>query len=175
MATALFFFLLVCYTNKKSPGREDHGKPRKVLHCCPPVAAETISWSQCRTETHCEAAGTGRANVGAAISRPRAIDNRPYKKDEGCTVIRKHILILIIEYSPKTQNRKHIIPDFRKMTCFLLIDTERTGPKAGPDIFAWKVRLLPSYFRDSSTATATETVIPTMGLLPAPRKPIIST
>ena len=32
-----------------------------------------------------------------------------------------------------------------------------------------------SYFRDSSTATATETVIPTMGLLPAPRKPIIST
>ena len=32
-----------------------------------------------------------------------------------------------------------------------------------------------SYFRDSSTATATETVMPTMGLLPAPRKPIIST
>ena len=28
-----------------------------------------------------------------------------------------------------------------------------------------------TYFRDSSTATATETVIPTMGLLPAPRKP----
>ena len=25
-----------------------------------------------------------------------------------------------------------------------------------------------NYFRDSSTATATETVIPTMGLLPAP-------
>lgn len=32
-----------------------------------------------------------------------------------------------------------------------------------------------SYLRDSSTATATETVMPTMGLLPAPRKPIIST
>ena len=31
------------------------------------------------------------------------------------------------------------------------------------------------FFRDSSTATATETVMPTMGLLPAPRKPIIST
>ena len=31
------------------------------------------------------------------------------------------------------------------------------------------------FFRLSSTATATETVIPTMGLLPAPRKPIIST
>ena len=27
------------------------------------------------------------------------------------------------------------------------------------------------FFRDSSTATATETVMPTMGLLPAPRKP----
>ena len=32
-----------------------------------------------------------------------------------------------------------------------------------------------NYFRLSSTATATDTVIPTMGLLPAPRKPIIST
>ena len=32
-----------------------------------------------------------------------------------------------------------------------------------------------NYFRDSSTATARSTVIPTMGLLPAPRKPIIST
>ena len=31
------------------------------------------------------------------------------------------------------------------------------------------------YLQLSSTATATETVIPTMGLLPAPRKPIIST
>ena len=30
---------------------------------------------------------------------------------------------------------------------------------------------LTAYFRLSSTATATETVIPTMGLLPAPRKP----
>ena len=32
-----------------------------------------------------------------------------------------------------------------------------------------------NYLQASSTATATETVIPTMGLLPAPRKPIIST
>ena len=32
-----------------------------------------------------------------------------------------------------------------------------------------------NYLQDSSTATATETVMPTMGLLPAPRKPIIST
>ena len=39
----------------------------------------------------------------------------------------------------------------------------------------FKVRVLPSYFRLSATATATETVAPTMGLLPMPRKPIIST
>jgi hypothetical protein len=32
-----------------------------------------------------------------------------------------------------------------------------------------------SYFWLSATATAQATVIPTMGLLPAPRKPIIST
>ena len=32
-----------------------------------------------------------------------------------------------------------------------------------------------SYFRVLATATAQATVIPTMGLLPAPRKPIIST
>ena len=32
-----------------------------------------------------------------------------------------------------------------------------------------------NYLEASSTATATETVMPTMGLLPAPRKPIIST
>ena len=52
-----------------------------------------------------------------------------------------------------------------------------------PATCRWQVATLPMeaktfricYFRDSSTATATETVIPTMGLLPAPRKPIIST
>ena len=32
-----------------------------------------------------------------------------------------------------------------------------------------------SYFKDSATATATATVAPTMGLLPMPKKPIIST
>jgi len=32
-----------------------------------------------------------------------------------------------------------------------------------PDILTSKVRLLPAYFRDSSTATARSTVIPTMG------------
>ena len=53
-----------------------------------------------------------------------------------------------------------------------------------PATCRWQVATLPmggssvpnsNYFRLSSTATATETVIPTMGLLPAPRKPIIST
>ena len=32
-----------------------------------------------------------------------------------------------------------------------------------------------AYLRDSATATATLTVAPTMGLLPMPKKPIIST
>ena len=36
--------------------------------------------------------------------------------------------------------------------------------KWGLNFFSSKARVLPSYFRDSSTATATETVIPTMGL-----------
>ena len=75
----------------------------------------------------------------------------------------------------KRKTRKHIIPDFRKMTCFLLCFAERTGPKAGPNFFSSKAGVFPYFFRLSSTATATETVIPTMGLLPAPKKPIIST
>ena len=67
------------------------------------------------------------------------------------------------------------MPFFREMMCFLLMNMKRADPKVSPNIFSSKVRILPYYFRDSSTATATETVIPTMGLLPAPRKPIIST
>ena len=47
--------------------------------------------------------------------------------------------------------------------------------KWGLNFLRFKNGSLPHYFRLSSTATATETVIPTMGLLPAPRKPIIST
>ena len=35
--------------------------------------------------------------------------------------------------------------------------------KCGLNFLRFKVRVLPAYFRDSSTATATETVIPTMG------------
>ena len=46
---------------------------------------------------------------------------------------------------------------------------------ASAEAEAISVREINYFFRDSSTATATETVIPTMGLLPAPRKPIIST
>ena len=67
------------------------------------------------------------------------------------------------------------MPYFTEMTCFLLLHMKRADPQVGPNIFSSEVKGLPSYFRDSSTATATETVIPTMGLLPAPRKPIIST
>ena len=83
-------------------------------------------------------------------------------------------MICLAKYIIK-KSRKHIMPYFTEMTCFLLLHMKRADPKAGPNIFSSKVKGLPDYFRDSSTATATETVIPTMGLLPAPRKPIIST
>ena len=56
--------------------------------------------------------------------------------------------------------------------------------ESNPATCRWQVATLPMvlrnlkafyFFRASSTATATETVAPTMGLLPMPRKPIIST
>ena len=58
------------------------------------------------------------------------------------------------------------------LPCFTL--GVRDG-KPVPYILGTKAGCLPFYFSASSTATATDTVIPTMGLLPAPRKPIIST
>ena len=50
----------------------------------------------------------------------------------------------------------------------------RGGRAAGSGALLEPV-LTDSYFRLSATATATATVAPTMGLLPMPRKPIIST
>ena len=56
--------------------------------------------------------------------------------------------------------------------------------ESNPATCRWQVATLPMvereaaasyFFRASSTATATLTVAPTMGLLPMPRKPIIST
>ena len=44
-----------------------------------------------------------------------------------------------------------------------------------PNLSGSKTLKKPSYFWLSATATATATVAPTMGLLPMPRKPIIST
>ena len=44
-----------------------------------------------------------------------------------------------------------------------------------PNFSEGKPKVFPSYFWLSATATATATVAPTMGLLPMPRKPIIST
>ena len=52
--------------------------------------------------------------------------------------------------SPKRKNRKHIFTDFSERMCFLAF-------------YLRKVGCLPFYFWDSSTATATDTVIPTMG------------
>ena len=44
-----------------------------------------------------------------------------------------------------------------------------------PNFSEEKPKGFTSYFRLSATATATATVAPTMGLLPMPKKPIIST
>ncbi len=54
-------------------------------------------------------------------------------------------------------------------SCLYLMKNQVSEPLKG------KTGSFPSYFRLSATATATATVAPTMGLLPMPRKPIIST
>ena len=59
------------------------------------------------------------------------------------------------------KNKKHIQPNFSGRMCFFACYLGR--------------KVFPYFFSASSTATATETVAPTMGLLPMPRKPIIST
>ena len=71
----------------------------------------------------------------------------------------------------KRKNRKHIFRIFVRKMCFLLMFDK----KSGFGTFECKTGGFPSYFRLSATATATATVAPTIGLLPMPRKPIIST
>ena len=44
-----------------------------------------------------------------------------------------------------------------------------------PNFSEGNPKVIPSYFWLSTIATATATVAPTMGLLPMPKKPIIST
>ena len=56
----------------------------------------------------------------------------------------------------------------------LLNDVSNFFMKVFAELFSKSDRN-PSYLQASSIATATATVIPTMGLLPAPIKPIIST
>ena len=62
--------------------------------------------------------------------------------------------------------RWHFVMLFWKVRDFPNPDPGRGGQDKGEMAYA---------FSASSTATATETVAPTMGLLPMPRKPIIST
>lgn len=64
-------------------------------------------------------------------------------------------------HSRSAKNRNHVPALFRRGTR-LLFFVSWTGEG-------------PAYFLLSDTATATATVAPTMGLLPMPRKPIIST
>ena len=66
----------------------------------------------------------------------------------------------------KNKNRKHILPIFFGRTCFLAYAFTKKRDLSN---------VYPYFFSASSTATATATVAPTMGLLPMPRKPIIST
>ena len=63
-----------------------------------------------------------------------------------------------------TKNIGHITGENSKMMCptFVLLNLQVNPEKA-------------NYLLASSIATATATVIPTMGLLPAPMRPIIST
>ena len=52
---------------------------------------------------------------------------------------------------------------------------KRRGKTAAPPIQMAELRSACPYLNDSSTATATATVAPTIGLLPMPMRPIIST
>ena len=62
--------------------------------------------------------------------------------------------------------KKHTVSDLSKTVCFFM--------KVFTELFSKSDRVL-FYLLASSIATATATVIPTMGLLPAPIRPIIST
>ena len=80
--------------------------------------------------------------------------------------------MLIISHFPpawqggieKRIKNRHITRDLSRMMCLLHFITISLG-----------LRRKFAYFEASSIATATATVIPTMGLLPAPIRPIIST
>ncbi len=54
-------------------------------------------------------------------------------------------------------------------------DTEKSSPQSVRPRDCLLLLRVRNYFLLSATATATATVAPTMGLLPIPRKPIIST
>ena len=65
----------------------------------------------------------------------------------------------------------------RKLVVFSIKKRKKSRCCGSTGIFIpfFVIRRSGFYFMASWTATATATVIPTIGLLPAPRKPIIST
>ena len=91
------------------------------------------------------------------------------KKQEN---VKKYILIFFIKTLQNAKNRKHIFSFFFERMCFLFIIFAIGGNQ---NISSPKNSNLSYLFSASSTATATATVAPTIGLLPMPRKPIIST
>ena len=85
---------------------------------------------------------------------------------------RKHILIFFIKNPPKRKKQEAHLLFFLREDVLPFIMFALGGNQ---NIFRLEIRILSYLLSASSTATATATVAPTMGLLPMPRKPIIST
>ena len=123
-------------------------------------------------------------SVAHATALPKGEPWRPicsvwilYAGDQWSPLRCCRISVVDSEYSRNTsplsiiKNIGHITVDFSQMMCPTFYSVQITL-RAGA-LFA--CRRLPAYLQASSIATATATVIPTMGLLPAPIRPIIST
>ena len=107
------------------------------------------------------------ANYGKYYIAVRLLLLKQYLKvNAGKTRIIRAVHPHFVNKTPlKRKNRNHIILHFRKMMYFLLHNMKRADPKVSPNIFSSKVGFFPYFFKDSSTATATETVLPTMGAM----------
>ena len=94
-----------------------------------------------------------------------ALQSRTYSAKPSAKVfsLGKHILIFFIKNTPKNAKIGSTSLLFWRVGCASLF---HFCEKWGLNFSTPKIRFLPYFFRDSSTATATETVMPTMGLLP---------
>ena len=134
--------------------------PGRNLRFCPPH----FSPQESRPDAQRLFCNRSRIHIKAALrhrafpsSQPRNPPHRKMQRGLGC-----------LYRAGRVQNR------------FFLCKSARFHKEAGALFFAklllfCQLSVSFSYFRLSATATATATVAPTMGLLPMPRKPIIST